>query len=419
MVLWKEAASSAFHSFATKEVEGEDVGVLFLDAVQLNSALCVLGNPLNSTDAKVQEMCTKSKKVSIDQFQAIAEKSLRWHLISCMNKETFINEFITPFLPEKLDDILKLDRLAISAIFSNQDFISSAANKMFLSLQQRKTFLLAESTSAKTGSVDQVWAESLVLGRGRKAKANTDKDHSEAPSRSANCFVPEKYKSHGRFLREDSSLQSFDLEEEIGPPDLFILRGILREHMFSDDSTIPFVSSTHGVLTTPLLELARLLGDEDSKRDKSAWTVLRDLANRGPDHGAGPAPAELDRIHQEIHALKEAFSAAVAARGGCLPGEATDSYTEVLVDVAVACDDAEAAADAAQRLGDTLADIEADWLQALPAREAGARGLGVASPPAARGADAAAVLALPQAEGAPTLMSSSRSSAAACGPCWA
>jgi hypothetical protein len=61
-----------------------------------------------------------------------------------------------------------------------------------------------------------------------------------------------------------------------------ILRGILREHTVS---TEPFVSSSHSVFTTPLLELARLLGDDDGRHDRrSAWNYLRDV---GKSSGGG------------------------------------------------------------------------------------------------------------------------------------
>jgi hypothetical protein len=403
MISWPDAVDLVFQTFAAKEEEGECVGLYVLDQHRLDCALNALGTPLQATDPKIVEIASKLPKVQQEQFKSIAEKSLRWHLLSCINEETFVNDLMGKYLPEKVGDLLRLDRSSIANIFTNQDFISAATDQVFACLQRRTRIAIATIAISKHPSADEVWADSLVLGRtSYRAKTTSD----DRPARRISCFVPEKFKIDGRFFADvgSSHHHSTTLHEHLGPADASILRGILREHTVS---TEPFVSSSHGVFTTPLLELARLLGDDDGRHGRrSAWNYLRERAaatSGDSDSGDlnGPTRTELDRLQLDFEALREAAAAALAAAGR-FPGEAGDSYAEALVDVEIACDDSDAAAAATEQFAAALGQIEADWSQALtpsadgagPAAAAG-RGLAIVAPPAARGAAAAAVFALP------------------------
>ena len=379
-----------FQMFATREMEGEQVGTYVLDSYQLENAFNALGMTLSDTDPNIKQTLIKSPKIPYEKFQAAADKALRWHMISSIIMETFTNDLIDKFIPEKTEDVLKLDRPKITSILSEQDFISAATEKLFASLQRRKMCAIHAFVPPKHCLIDEMWSDSLVLGRGPRRPQRVKDD---TPARSVTCFVPEKFKSHGRFLRDCSSLPTLSLEEELGPADGSILRAILREHMVGEDSDEPFVSSTYGILTTPLLELARLLGDDDKHGNKSAWSYFRENSSH-PDANNGPTHTEVERLHQEFHVLREAF----AATSGRFPGEAGDSYAESLLDVSVTCEDDEAAAVLAERFADSLGAMAEEWVQGLTLAEQSARGLAVVAAPAARGAAVTATFALPHAE---------------------
>ena len=81
--------------------------------------------------------------------------------------------------------------------------------------------------------------------------------------------VMNKFKDEGGFLGNFGNQFMFHhgLVAELGLPDPYILRAILREHIYAVDSENCFVTPNYGLVTTPLMEFARLLGDPSDAFD--------------------------------------------------------------------------------------------------------------------------------------------------------
>jgi hypothetical protein len=156
------------------------------------------------------------------------------------------------------------------------------------------------------------------------------------------------------------------LENLIGNPDPFILAGILREHLSSASSPYYYMGAADGLVTTDVLEFARMLGsDNEYEKDKSGQVIgraplfLEEVAKGLHVNGMskakleGPSDAELRQLEEQFRCLRSSFADTMEGRQGLFPGE--PGYTEHLLDVLVTASSPEDAARWLAQQGSQLA----------------------------------------------------------------
>ena len=375
-----------FKTFSTKKlVKGSSVANSVIEPGKLKMALSSLGG--NHLDDVFATDLSSTQDLDFVKFKTLADEAIRSSLLYSVAKGALLDRSISGFFPGRVEDILNLTEEMIAEILKREAFVTSFSRRMHDIIQNHrksKRTAAAFESDADSGHDSSTTIDNVVLTRYLGPESA--------------LAAMEKYHSSGGFIGNYGDKRLFDggLEAQIGLADPLLLKAILREHIHSEDSECPFLTTNYGLETTPLLELARLLGTAD------AAAYLRSAAGRAAAAGsaaagrpAGPTPQELDELAGDLDRLARAHRLVEASGRGIYPGEPGDEVREAMVHGRIALaapgGDAEAALDPlAERLAAAL------MAQELSPLKQSARRVEIAVPPFAEERDVVGVtLAVP------------------------
>ena len=205
--------------------------------------------------------------------------------------------------------------------------------------------------------------------------------------------VMSKYQDEGGFLGNYGNKEMFlgGLENELGFADPCVMMAILHEHMRAVDSDEIFETSNYRLRTTPILEIARVLGckseyDGNSGHVSAVPTCLSDLAQCG-EARRGPTASELRDLEDSFAELRRiSDEVASSTSGGLFPGDVGDEFVDAVMDICAVA----AAPEAAPPLKTALNAFIARSGRLGPSFHTLSRGLNVISPVSVAGSCAVA-----------------------------
>jgi hypothetical protein len=159
------------------------------------------------------------------------------------------------------------------------------------------------------------------------------KEHKVCPAGAAESALSKFAGPIGKF--GDNGMFQEGLENQIGTPDPFILKGIIRDNVLADGSRNRSVTSNYRIVFSDLQEYARLLGNRleyEYAADRGIKLTEQDVVGnipifllevaKGLHPGIqGPSEAELKDLADEFQMLRTVYGEVCSANCGTFPGD--------------------------------------------------------------------------------------------------